>query len=97
LKSTYQTLDEKQKLSVVLFDEIYVKKMMLYHGGTVFGKAVNKPCDLANTVLGIMIKCLYGGPTFLSKMLPLSGLNSDFLNEQVMGTVLMSFSLVVEL
>ena len=56
---------------------------MLYHGGTLFGKSVDDPKSLAKTVLGIMFCCLYGGPTFLSKMLPISRLNSQFLSEQV--------------
>ena len=63
--------------------EVYVKKTMLFHGGTIFGKAVNNPAKLANTVLGIMIVCLYGGPTFLSKMLPVTNLSSQFIHEQI--------------
>ena len=68
---------------MILHDEVYVKKTMLFHGGTIFGKAVNNPAELANTVLGIMIVCLYGGPTFLSKMLPVKNLNSQFIHEQI--------------
>ena len=45
---------------------------MLYHGGMVFGKALNKPQLLANAILGLMIDCLLGGPAFLAKMIPVS-------------------------
>ena len=49
-----------------MHDEIYVKKMLLYHGGTLFGKSVDDQSSLAQTILGIMIVCLHGGPKFLS-------------------------------
>ena len=75
--------DEKQRMCVVLQDEVYVKKMLLYHGGQIFGKSVDDPNSLAKTVLGIMVNCLFGGPTFISKLLPVSKLNSTFLFEQM--------------
>ena len=34
-----------------------MKKMLLYHGGTLFGRAVNDPSSLAANVLGIMVVC----------------------------------------
>ena len=61
---------------------------MLYHGGTVFGKACNNPSLLANTVLGIMINCMFGGPTFLTRMLPVAKLNAEFLAEQINETII---------
>ena len=82
IKNVFQNLDEKQQLRVILH-EVSVKKTILFHGGTIFGKAVNNPAKLANTLLGIMIVCLYGGPTFLSKMLPVTNLNSQFIHEQI--------------
>ena len=36
-------LEERQKKCNILVDEVYVKKLMLYHGGSLYGKAVNKP------------------------------------------------------
>ena len=54
----------------------------MYHGGTVFGKAVNKLNELANTVLAFFIVTFYGGPNFLLRMLPVSGLNAIFLFEE---------------
>ena len=57
--------------------------LLQYHGGTIFGKAANYPDSLATTVLAIMIKCLFGGPAFLVKMIPVFKLDSKFLYEQV--------------
>ena len=83
LHGVFKCLKENQKLCVLMHDEIYVKKMLLYHGGTLFGKSVDNQSSLAQIILGIMIVCLHGGPKFLSNMLPISKLNSGFLLEQI--------------
>ena len=56
--------------------------MLQYHGGILFGKAVNRPEKVANTILSFMIYCLKGGPKFLFKMLPVKELEADFLHQQ---------------
>ena len=53
--------------------------MLTYHGGSLFGRAVDHPDKLSKTVLSIMVKCLYGGPEFIYKALPVSNLTGDFL------------------
>ena len=63
---------------VILIDEVYVKAALRFHGGTVFGKAANDPTQLARTVLCMMVKCLFGGPSFLAKMIPVRKLDADF-------------------
>jgi hypothetical protein len=55
LDSVFKNIEEKQKICIIIHDEVYVKKMMLYHGGTLFGKSLDDPSLLAKTVLGIMI------------------------------------------
>ena len=69
-------------MCVLLQDEVYVKKT-LYHGGTVFGKSSDNPNALAKTVLGIMLSCMFGGPLFISRMIPISKLSSVFLFDQI--------------
>ena len=83
IKRVFDSLSEEKKHCLLLFDEVYVKKMMTLHGGSVFGKAANNPTLLANAVLGLMINCLFGGPTFLSKMIPVSKMNRAFLSGQI--------------
>ena len=56
--------------------------MFLYHSKQLFGKLVDNPSLLAQTVIGIMLICLNGGPKFLSKFIPISKLTSAFLFEQ---------------
>ena len=48
---------------------------MLCHGGIVFGKVLNKPHLLANTIVRFMIVTLLRGPVSLSEMLPVRELN----------------------
>ena len=67
---------------ILLIDEVYVKPSLLYHGGTVSGKAVNKPSALANTVLGFFLVGLFGGPKFLLRMIPVTELDSIFLFDE---------------
>ena len=33
---------------------------------------------LAKTLLAVMIKCLFGGPTFLIRLIPVCGLDAEF-------------------
>ena len=71
--------------------------MLLYHGKQLFGKSVDNPSLLAQTVLGIMLIYLYGGPKFLTKLIPISKfltklipiskLTSAFLFDQIELTV----------
>lgn len=82
-KAVFQNLEERQNLCVVLQDKVYVNKMILYHGGQVFGRSVDNPECLAKIVLGIMVSCMFGGPTFLAKVLPVHRLSSNFLQEQL--------------
>ena len=83
LKSVFDSVDDNQKMCVLLQDEVYVKKTLLYHGGTVFGKSSDNPNALAKTVLGIMLSCMFGGPLFISRMIPISKLSSTFLFDQI--------------
>ena len=64
LKRVLHNLPVWQRRCVLLWDEVYIKSSLTYHGGTLFGKAVDHPDKLAQTVLSMMIKCLYGGPEF---------------------------------
>lgn len=82
LKSVFCSLKEQQRKYVLLIDEVYVKPLLTYHGGKLFGKSVNKPEDLATTVLGFMLVSLYGAPSFLVKMLPVHKLDSQFMFDQ---------------
>ena len=82
INSVFSKLEGGQKNCMLLIDEVYVKKSLSYHGGSLFGKAINCPNSMATTVLGFMIVTMFGGPKFLYKMLPVFGLDADFLYDQ---------------
>ena len=83
LKSVFDRLEDSQRRCAILIDEVYIKAALTYHGGALFGKAVDCPEKLATSVLCIMIKCLYGGPEYVSKALPVSNLTHQFIIDQV--------------
>ena len=83
----FANVDERQKKCVILVDEVYVKPSLRYQGGEVFGRAENNPDQLANTILAVMVKCLFGGPKVILKMIPISKLSSDFLYQTVSGVI----------
>ena len=85
LKYIFSNMEnERQRNVILLIDEVYVKPSLTYQGGTVFGKAVNKPGHLANTLVSFMICSLFGGPKYIFKALPVYKLDSDFLFEQAL-------------
>ena len=49
VQRVFQKLDGDEKLSMILHDEVYVKKMLLYSGGTLIGKSADNPSKLART------------------------------------------------
>ena len=66
--------------------------MLQYHGGEVFGQAINNPSKLANQVLSYMVVCMFGGPKFLCKIhvLPVKEMGADFLFNKT-NTLLKNF------
>ena len=57
--------------------------MLSYHSGTVLEIAVNRSTILAETVLGILIVCLPGGPKLLTKIIPVVKMVSAYLFDLV--------------
>ena len=84
LKNVFHSLETKQKICILLHDEINIKKILQ---AKIFGKAENDTNLLAETMLGLMINSLHGGPKFLLKMIPVAKLNAEFLREKVYQTI----------
>ena len=92
-KSFFSNAKADEKIVVLMHDEIYVKKSLCYHGGHVFGKAANSTATdkndakyYAKTCLGIMFRSLKSDLSCLSKILPICGLTSNFLNQSISDT-----------
>ena len=64
---------------IILIDEIYIKPSLTHHDCQLFGKAINYRDTAASTVCTVMVKCVFGGPEFIFKALPLCNLISQFL------------------
>lgn len=71
----------------LLVDEIYVKPSLRLRGGELFGKAVDCEDQLARTMLGIMVKCLMGGPKFMVECVPIHTLTASFQYEKVVSVL----------
>ena len=87
ITSVFNKLENLQKQCIILVDEIFVKRSLLHHGGQLFGKAHNNEDELANAVLGIMIKLSVRWPKFLCIIVPVKGMTAEFLHEQVKATL----------
>ncbi|GFN91573.1 leucine-rich repeat-containing protein 27 [Plakobranchus ocellatus] len=61
-----------------LFLMKYVKASISDREGTVFGYAVDVPGKLATTLLCIMVKRFFGGPTFVAKILPCHARTAEY-------------------
>ena len=71
----------RQKDCVLKLDEVYIKTTLQYHGGSIFDEAAKRPGSLAY-MLCFMVVCMFGGPQFKVKMLPVAKLDTTFLMEQ---------------
>ena len=87
MDTVFSSLPQAMKTCVLVFDEVYAKKSLSFHGGSMFGRAVNKPDELAKTILAMMVSCQFGGPKFVSKMLPVSKLDTAFLKDEILETI----------
>ena len=81
-RSVFQSLNDGQKKSVLLIDKVCVKPLLSHHVEQLFGNSISDNTQFAKAVLAFMIVWLYGEPKFLVKMLPISKLNINFLNDQ---------------
>ena len=78
IENVLKSLPEHQRKCNILVDEVCVKPQLLYHGGQLFGKAINHPSELATSVLAVMIVCLNGGPKFVAKLIPVTKLTGEY-------------------
>ena len=77
-KSFFSSLEERQRFCILIIDEVYVKAAVTYRGGTVYGYADDNQREKATTILCFMVKCLFGGQTFVVKLLPNHKLTAQY-------------------
>ena len=83
----FKNQSDRSKGCIIIVDEIYVKSTFTYRGGEIFGYAVDQPSEKANTLLSIMVKCLFGGKKFIAKLIPCHALSATFQYESVTGVI----------
>ena len=79
----FETLNEQQLFTKVMVDEIHVLASSRYRGCHLIGSSVDQPDKAARTVLGLMVETMYGGPSFMARLIPVYSLNAAFLFEQI--------------
>ncbi|GFN86926.1 hypothetical protein PoB_001343200 [Plakobranchus ocellatus] len=79
-KSMIKDLDDRNKFCIDIVDEVYVKASVPYRGGVVFDYtyAVDQPGKKGKTSFFIFVKCFFGGPVFMAKILPFPVMKADF-------------------
>lgn len=88
LKGTFGRLDILQRQCLLLIDEVKIRPRILFSGGYLNGFAKNNPSEKATAVLGIMIRCLHGGPSLMHSIIPVHKLTSDFQYKMVLQCAL---------
>ena len=75
---TFVKLNDSQKICLLLIDEVKIRPSVLLSGGFLSGKAMNQPTEKASSMLGLMVRCLHGGPSFMLRIIPVHRLDSKF-------------------
>ena len=66
-----------------MVDEIHVAASIRYRGCHLTGRSVDQPGKPAKTVLGLMVETMYGGPSFMARLIPVFALCADLLFDQI--------------
>ena len=85
LRQKCSTLDEHERLCVLMLDEIYVSQKISYKGGSLHGFATNTGCDSveATTVQAYMLGSLFSKNKDVVALQPVKNLDTSFLHNSV--------------
>ena len=89
LTKMFQKIRFKQRHSFLLVDEVKVKPTLSFSYGILNGLAQNKPDEKATSMLGIMLRCLHGGPSLMVAIIPVSKLTAEYQFSVVVDTAKM--------
>jgi hypothetical protein len=70
----------QQRQCVLLIDEVKIRPSIAYSGSVLNGLAQNDPSgsSKASSMLGVMVKCLYGGPSLMTSIIPVHKLTAEY-------------------
>ena len=67
-----------QRYSFLLIDEVKIRPTVSFAGGVLSGMASNDPSVKATSMLGVLMKCLHGGPSVMISVTPVHKLTAKF-------------------
>ena len=67
----------------IIIDEIHVAPSIRYRGHHLIGSSVDQPDKAAKSVLGHTVETMFGGLSFIARLLPVYSLNADLLFDQI--------------
>ena len=70
--------NDQQKICFLLVDEVVIRPTVAYSGGFLSGMSRNDPDTKATAMLGVMLKCLHGGPSVMISITPVHRLTSSY-------------------
>ena len=79
----FDSITPQQKYCFLLIDEVKIRPIVAYSGGVLNGMAKNNNNYKASSMLGIMLKCLHGGPSIMVSVTPVHKLNGCYQFEKV--------------
>ena len=74
----FNAQEQRSRNCILIIDEVYIKSSVTYSGGVLFGYSEDNPTKLANTLLCIMVKCMFTSKKFLTKLVPCHALTAAF-------------------
>ena len=79
LVKTFENLKFPQQKNVfLLVDEVKIRPIVAFSGGILSGMAKNEPESKATSMLCVMLKCLYGGPSVMVSVTPVHKLTAAY-------------------
>jgi len=79
LRGTFDKIHSQQQKNVfLLVDEVQIRPTVSFSGGMLSGMAINKPDCRATSMLCVMMKSLYKGPSLMISVTPVHRLTADY-------------------
>ncbi len=78
MQEVFAKVTEQQKQCLLIVDEVKIRPTVAFSGGVLSGFAENLPTEKASSMLGIMARCLHGGPSVMVSIVPVHKLSGEY-------------------
>ena len=79
----FSMLEGNQLDTKIMVDEIHIAPSIRYRGDHLIGSSVDQPDKAAKTVLRLLVETMFGGPSFMGRLLPVYSIDSEILFDQI--------------